>query len=92
MFGSFGGDPLQALRVAGPTLVQAAAFGNLSGVYLYATLISALPLHMALAEIWLERNGYRPVSGVALVLFSLAIIAAQVLLLTGIAFAATLPV
>ncbi|MFU8883707.1 MAG: hypothetical protein ACNA7Q_15185 [Rhodobacterales bacterium] len=92
MFGSFGGDPLQGLRVAGPTVLQAAAFGNLSGVYLYATLISALPLHMALAEIWLERHGYRPASSVALVLFSLAIIAAQVLLLTGIAFAATLPV
>ena len=87
MFGSFGGDPLQALRVVGPTLVQAAAFGNLSGVYLYATLISALPLHMALAEIWLERHGYQPAPGGALVLFSLAIIAAQVLLLTGIAFA-----
>lgn len=92
MFGSFGGDPLQALRVANPTLVQAAAFGNLSGVYLYATLISALPLHMALAEIWLERHGYRPASSVALVLFSLAIISAQVLLLTGIAFVATLSV
>ena len=62
------------------------------GVYLYATLISALPLHMALAEIWLERRGYRQASSVALVLFSLAIISAQVLLLTGIAFAATLPV
>jgi antibiotic biosynthesis monooxygenase (ABM) superfamily enzyme len=92
MFGSFGGDPLQAMRVAGPTLMQAAAFGNLSGVYLYATLISALPLHMALAEIWLERRGYRQASSVALVLFSLAIIAAQVFLLTAIAFAATLPV
>ena len=92
MFGSFGGDPLQALRVVGPTIVQAAAFGNLSGVYLYATLISALPLHMALAESWFERHGYRPASSVALVLFSLAIISAQVLLLTGIAFAATLPV
>lgn len=87
IFGSFGGDPLQALRVAGPTLVQAAAFGNLSGVYLYATLISALPLHMALGEIWLERHGYRPASSVALALFSLAIIAAQVFLLTAIAFA-----
>lgn len=85
MFGSFGGDPLQALRVAGPTLVQAAAFGNLSGVYLYATLISALPLHMALAESWFERHGYRPAPGVALVLFSLTVIAAQALVLTGVA-------
>lgn len=48
MFGSFGGDPWLGLRVVGPTLMQAAMFGNLSGVYLYATLASALPLHMAL--------------------------------------------
>ncbi|MGY6703326.1 hypothetical protein [Roseinatronobacter sp.] len=92
MFGSFGGDPLQALRVVGPTLVQAAAFGNLSGVYLYATLISALPLHMALAEIWLQRRGRRPASGVALALFSAAIIAGQILVLTGVAFVVSLPV
>ena len=92
MFGSFGGDPLQALRVAGPTLMQAAAFGNLSGVYLYATLTSALPLHMALAEIWFQRRGRRPASGVAMVLFSLAIISVQILVLTGIAFVASLPV
>ena len=91
MLGSFGGDPLQALRVAGPTLVQAAAFGNLSGVYLYATLTSALPLHMALAEIWLQRRGRRPASSVAMVLFSLAIIAVQILVLTGVAFVASLP-
>ncbi|MFU8883405.1 MAG: hypothetical protein ACNA7Q_13640 [Rhodobacterales bacterium] len=65
----------------------ASAFGNLSGVYLYATLISALPLHVALAEIWLERHGCRPATSVALALFSLGIIAAQVFLLTAIAFA-----
>ncbi len=92
MFGSFGGDPLQALRAVGPTLAQSAAFGNLSGVYLYATLFSALPLHMALAEIWLQRRGHRRTSGVTLVIFSLAVIAAQVLVLTGVAFAVSLPV
>lgn len=87
MFGSFGGDPLQALHVVGPTLAQAAAFGNLSGVYLYATLISALPLHMVLAETWLQRRGYGPASGATMVLLSLVIIAAQVLLLTAGAIA-----
>ncbi len=92
MFGSFVGDPLQALRVAGPTLVQAVAFGNLSGVYLYATLINALPLHMPLAEIWLQRSGRGPAPRAALFLFSLAIIAAQILLLTAITFTATLVV
>lgn len=87
MFGSFGGDPLQGLRVVSPTLAQAAAFGNLSGVYLYATLISALPLHMALAEAWLQRRGYGPASGAIMILFSLAIIAAQILLLSAGAMA-----
>lgn len=90
MFGSFSGDPRQALRVVGPTLAQAAAFGNLSGVYLYATLISALPLYMALAELWLLRRGYRPASRGALVLFSLAVIAAQGLVLTALALVAAL--
>lgn len=89
MFGSFGGDPLLALRVVGPTLAQAAAFGNLSGVYLYATLISALPLHMALAEIWLQRHGYGHASSAMMVLFSLAVIAAQILLLQAGAIAAS---
>ena len=42
LFGAFGGDPVQALRVVGPTLAQAGAFANLSGVYLYAGLVSAL--------------------------------------------------
>lgn len=46
-FGSFGGDPVQALRVVAPTLVQAGAFGNLSGAYLLATVLGALPLHVA---------------------------------------------
>lgn len=83
VFGSFGGDPVQALRVVSPTLAQAAAFGNLSGVYLYALLISALPLHMALAKAWLQRHGYGPTSGTILVLVSSVIIAAQILLLTA---------
>ena len=83
MFGSFGGHPLQALHVVGPTLAQAAAFGNFSGVYLYATLISALPLHMALAETWRHRRGYRPASGAILALVALAVIAAQILVLTA---------
>ena len=90
MFGSFGGDPAQALRVVAPTLAQAAGFGNLSGVYLYATLISALPLHMALVGaaaqglgLWVPRV---PVLvTVVLILAALAIFGAQALLLTGVA-------
>ena len=91
IFGSFGGDPLQALRVVGPTLAQSAAFGNLSGVYLYATLISALPLHMVLTENWFKMRGYQPASRVTMVLCSLAVIAAQILMLTGFAFAVSPP-
>lgn len=45
-FESFGGSRLTALRVVGPTLARSALFENLSGVYLYATLVSALPLYV----------------------------------------------
>ena len=44
-FGSFGGSPATALGVVAPTLARAALFENISGVYLYATLVSALPLY-----------------------------------------------
>lgn len=49
-FGSFGGDHWQALRVVGPTLVRSALFENISGVYLYATLVSALPLYVSVMQ------------------------------------------
>lgn len=84
LFGSFGGDPAQALRVTGPTLTQSAGFANLSGVYLYATLISALPLHMALVgQILAWRR--RAASLQVLILAALGIFAALVLLLTLLA-------
>jgi hypothetical protein len=85
IFGSFGGDPLLALRVVGPTLAQAAAFGNLSGVYLYATLVSAFPLHLVLAGAALLRSGYRDPSLARLVILALSIFGLQALLLTGAA-------
>ena len=44
-FGSFGGDRATALRVVAPTLARSALFENISGAYLYATLISAVPLY-----------------------------------------------
>lgn len=49
-FGSFGGSRLTALRVVAPTLARSALFENLSGVYLYATLVSALPLYVAVFQ------------------------------------------
>ena len=85
MFGSFGGDPLQALGVVGPTLAQAAAFGNLSGVYLYATLVSAFPLHMALVVAVLDRRGYARRSLAGLAVPALAVFGLQALLMTGVA-------
>lgn len=46
-FGSFGGNRLTALSVVGPTLVRSAYFENISGAYFYATIVSALPLYVA---------------------------------------------
>lgn len=46
-FGSFGGSRSTALRVVAPTLARSALFENISGVYLYATLISAIPLYVS---------------------------------------------
>ncbi|MCC5979706.1 MAG: hypothetical protein JJU21_16725 [Salinarimonas sp.] len=45
-YGSFGGNTVLALQVVAPTLAAAAWLGNLSGVYLWATAISALPFFM----------------------------------------------
>lgn len=46
-FGSFGGSRKTALSVVAPTLARSAFFENISGVYLYATMVSALPLYIA---------------------------------------------
>lgn len=82
LFGSFGGDPARGLAVVGPTLVAAAGFGNLSGAYLYASLVGALPLHMALVERALGRTGADAPARAATLLLALAIFAAQALALT----------
>jgi hypothetical protein len=84
VFDSFGADPAQALGALGPTLVRAAAFGNLAGVYLYATLVGALPLHMALIATMLAKLGYGQVPLAWLVLPAGAIVAVQFMLLTGL--------
>ena len=49
-FGSFGGSRATALSVVAPTLARSAQFENISGVYLYATLVSALPLYVTAAK------------------------------------------
>lgn len=44
-YGSFGGSRATALRVVAPTLARSAQFENISGVYFYATFVSAIPLY-----------------------------------------------
>jgi hypothetical protein len=46
-FGSFGGSRATALRVVAPTLARSAFFENISGVYVCATLISAIPWYIS---------------------------------------------
>ena len=45
-YDSFGGDKMTAISVVAPTLARSVYFENISGVYLYATFISAMPLYM----------------------------------------------
>jgi len=49
-FGSFGGSRSTALKVVAPTLARSALFENISGAYLYATLVSGLPLYVAVTK------------------------------------------
>ena len=49
-YGSFGGSRATALRVVAPTLARSALFENISGVYFYATSISAIPLYVSAAK------------------------------------------
>lgn len=49
-YGSFGGSRATALQVVAPTLARSALFENISGVYLYATLVSAIPLYVSAAR------------------------------------------
>ena len=44
-YGSFGGRRAAAFSAVGPTLARSAAFENISGVYFYATMVSAIPLY-----------------------------------------------
>ena len=84
MFGAFGGDPGQALGVLGPTLARAGGFGNLAGVYFLATLVSALPLHMALLARLFEERGAPAPPAAALAVAALGLFAVQVLVLVGL--------
>ena len=98
-FGSFGGDRWQAIRVVGPTLMRSAFFENVSGVYFYATMVSALPLYTtAIQRILGEHSGRKTLlrsfinvfsdkfgQAVGRVVIALILLAASALLLTGFA-------
>ncbi|PWJ20774.1 hypothetical protein SAMN05421539_10219 [Jannaschia seohaensis] len=87
-FGSFGGSRATAVRVVAPTLARSAFFENISGVYLYATLVSAIPLYVSVIEGWLAKGrsfAHRRSRGIA-VFLSLVLFGAVVVLLTGIGY------
>lgn len=87
-FGSFGGSRATAVRVVAPTLARSAFFENISGVYLYATLVSAIPLYVSVIEGWLAQGrslAHRRCRAIA-VFLSLVLFGAVVVLLTGIGY------
>ena len=90
LFGSFGGSRATALRVVAPTLARSIFFENISGAYLYATLVSGLPLYVMAIENSRTLGGFaRRLPGRSgPVLFAIAFFAVSVLALT--AFAALL--
>lgn len=89
-FGSFGGSRATALRVVAPTLARSFLFENISGVYLYATIVSALPLYVTAIENSDSLGGFaRRLPGrLGYVLFAVVMFAFSVMALT--AFAAVL--
>lgn len=85
-FGSFGGSRETALRAVAPTLARSAFFENLSGVYLYATLVCALPLHVDLLRADCARMKGNPVlRHIMALLFAVLWLALAVLILTLLA-------
>lgn len=96
-FGSFGGDQWQALQVVGPTLARSAFFENISGVYLYATLVSALPLYVTVIDrslqsgdgrsAWLRKVSCSLPGKLGPILLALLLFAGFALALTGVAAA-----
>jgi len=87
LFGSFGGSRATALLVVAPTLVRSIFFENISGAYLYATLISALPLYVMAIENSRILGGlaHRLPGRSGPVLFAVAFFSFSVLVLTAFA-------
>lgn len=86
-FGSFGGNRATALEVVPTTLARSALFDNLSGVYLYATMASALPLYAAAFERsnWRALPTQQPARRAVAVALAVAVFGVFVLALTALA-------
>lgn len=86
-FDSFGGSRTTAMQVVATTLAKSALFQNISGVYLYATLVSALPLYAtAIARsVWLESLVRRGPKRFGPQLLALVLFMLLGLMLTGVA-------
>ena len=86
-FGSFAGDRMTALSVVAPTLARSALFENISGAYLYATLVSALPLYVDATKrsARLGRLARRFPDKSGPVIISLVLFLVFILILSGIA-------
>lgn len=86
-FGTFGGSRETALQVVAPTLARSTFFENLSGVYLYASLVCAMPMHadlIARAD-WLRLDGGRNQHVAAAIVLALLWLALSVVSLTVLA-------
>lgn len=88
-YGSFGGDRMTAISVVAPTLARSAYFENISGVYFYATFVSAMPLYVtASRQSKILRKAVEPLPvGAGSIILAVAFFAATVVFLTILALA-----
>lgn len=88
-YGSFGGDRMTAISVVAPTLARSAYFENVSGVYFYATFVSAMPLYVtAIKQSKMFRKAVEPLpSVVGPLILAAAMFAATAVLITILALA-----
>ena len=86
-YGSFGGDRMIAISVVAPTLARSAYFENISGVYFYATFVSAMPLYVtASRQSKVLRKAVEPLPvGAGSIILAVAFFAATAVFLTILA-------
>lgn len=86
-YGSFGGSRLTAASVVAPTLARSAFFENISGVYFYATMVSAIPFYISVSgrsKALRKRFGLLPLNAGAIA-FAVGLFAATAVFLTLLA-------